>query len=78
MGATVGVESADDSDSSESGAIVIGDDFPHQWAQFEIGGLVGDSYIQPSIIESNNSDFVVTQYLQFRREFIQDRMQDNY
>jgi hypothetical protein len=73
------VESADHSDSSKSGAIKIRDDFPHQWAQFEVDGFVGDWYIQCSVIKSDNNDFLVAHHLNFsRRKSVQDRMQDTY
>jgi hypothetical protein len=77
-GSAAEVESADDSDSSKSGAIEIRDDFAHQRAQLEVNGLVGDSLVLCSVIESDNGDFVGAQYLNFRREFVPEQMRDNY
>ena len=66
-------------DSGSSGeAVEIGDDFGHQQAQFEVQGLVGDSHVRCTVIESDNNDFVVGQYFNFRVEFVEERIRDNY
>jgi hypothetical protein len=36
----------------------IGDDFPHDQAQFEIQRLIGDSHVQCVVIESNGAQIV--------------------
>jgi hypothetical protein len=64
--------------SGEAQGIEIGDDFAHQRAQFEVHGLVGDSHVRCTVIESDNNDFVVGQYLNFRLEFVEERIRDNY
>jgi hypothetical protein len=38
--------------------IQIGDDFPHDQAQFEIQKLIGDSHVQCVVIESNGTQIV--------------------
>jgi hypothetical protein len=69
---------ANSGSSEEAMGIEIGEDFAHQWAQFEVQGLVGDSHIRCTVIESDNNDFVVGRYFNFRAEFLQKWIRDNY
>jgi hypothetical protein len=64
--------------SEEAGGVEIGDNFPHQRAQFEVDGFVNESHVRCTVLESNNSDFVVAQYLTFSLEFVQERIRNNY
>jgi hypothetical protein len=69
---------ADSGPSQEADGIEIGEDFAHHQAQFEVQGMVGDSHVRCTVIESDNIDFVLGQYFNFRVEFVQERIRDNY
>ena len=71
-----GIEYA--SASEETGAIKIGDDFPHLRAQFEVEGFVGDSHVSCRVIESSNQDYTLGQFLNFSRDLVINRMTENY
>ena len=68
---------ASSSQGDESMEIQIGDDFPYDQAQFEIRNFIGETHVRCVVIESNGAR-LVGQYENFRREFVKEKMQDNY
>ncbi len=70
---------SDDSSSQDGSGteIQIGDDFPFNNAQFEVRNFLGATHVRCVVIESNG-DWLVGRYENFGREFVQDRMADNY
>jgi hypothetical protein len=70
---------SDDSSSQDGSGteIQIGDDFPHDNAQFEVRNFLGATHVRCVVIESNGG-WLVGRYENFGREFVQDRMLDNY
>jgi hypothetical protein len=71
-------DGVDSLSSDNSGDIEIRDNLPYLQAQFNFDSFIGDSHVRCRVLESNNNNYYVAQFFNFRRDFVRDRMIDNY